>query len=302
MAINMEKTAKRRLPGGYNGADAAIYAFHIAAAAICLAPLINIIAISFSESSAAVSGVVNFLPVRFTLASYNKIMEEGSYLRSFFISIVRVLSGTGLTMFLMVLMAYPLSKSDAEFRQRKFFIWMIVITMLFYGGLIPTYLTVVYLGLKNTLWALILPCAVQSYNTILMMNFFRTIPKELTEAAEIDGAHDWYILFRIFLPISLPALATLGLFVIVYHWNEYFSGLIYMDSPQNYPLQTYIYSLSIKINFEQLSAEEIVERAKIGTLTFNAAKIVISMIPVLCVYPFLQRYFVKGLVLGSVKG
>ena len=179
---------------------------------------------------------------------------------------------------------------------------MLVITMLFSGGLIPTYIIVTSLGLKNSLWALILPGAVQAYNTILMMNFFRSIPKELSEAAAIDGANEWYILFRIFLPVSLPAIATLGLFVIVGHWNDYFSGLIYMDNPANYPLQTYIYSLAIPINFEQLTAEEIVERAKIGTLTFNAAKIVISMIPVLCIYPFLQRFFVKGLVLGSVKG
>jgi ABC-type glycerol-3-phosphate transport system permease component len=278
----VEKSVKNNMYR-LNGADLIIYIIHIAAAVVCLAPLLNIIAISFSESSAAVSGVVNFWPVRFTVASYAKIINEGTYLRSFGISIVRVITGTGLTMFLMVLMAYPLSKRENEFRQRKFFIWMLVITMLFYGGLVPTYLTVVSLGLKNSLLALILLSAVQAYNTILMMNFFRTIPKELSEAAEMDGAHEWYILFRIFLPISLPALATLGLFVIVYHWNEYFSGLIYMDSPENYPLQTLIYTLSIPINFEQLSAEEIVERAKIGTLTFNAAKIVISMIPVLSI-------------------
>ena len=283
-------------------ADVIISLIHIGAAVLCLAPLLNIIAISFSESSAAVAGIVNFWPVRFTLASYQRIMRDDIYVRSFVISVMRVVFGTSLTMLLMVLMAYPLSKWDEEFRQRKFFIWVLVVTMLFNGGLIPTYMTVVRLGLRNTLWALVLPSAVQVYNTILMMNFFRTIPKEMTEAAAIDGANEWYILFRIFLPVSLPALATLGLFVIVYYWNEYFSGFIYIDNPRNYPLQTYIFALTLPMDFERLSAEEIIERAKIGTLTFNAAKIVISMVPILCIYPFLQRYFVKGLVMGSVKG
>lgn len=281
-------------------ADVIIYTIHIIAAVICIIPILNIVAISFSESSAAISGAVNLWPVRFTLASYEKILGDIAYVRSFLISVVRVLTGTAISMLLMVLMAYPLSKSD--FKKRNIFIWILVFAMLFSGGLIPTYMTVVNLGMKNTMWSLILPGAVSAYNVILMMNFFKATPRELAEAAAIDGASEWSILFKVYLPISLPALATLGLFVIVYHWNDYFSGLIYMDDPMKYPLQTYIYSLTVKLDFDQLSPEQIVERAKIGALTFNAAKIVISMIPILCIYPFLQRYFVKGLVVGSVKG
>ncbi|NLG24671.1 MAG: carbohydrate ABC transporter permease, partial [Clostridiales bacterium] len=141
-----------------------------------------------------------------------------------------------------------------------------------------------------------------TYNTILMMNFFRGIPRELDEAAAIDGASPWRILFTIYLPISLPVIATLALFCMMWHWNDYFTGLIYINDAAKYPLQTYIRNLTVDMDFDTMSHEELIQRMEIGAITFNAAKIVISMIPVMVVYPFLQKYFVKGLVLGSVKG
>ena len=185
---------------------------------------------------------------------------------------------------------------------RNVYMWFTVITMLFNGGLIPTYIVITKLKLTNTMWALTVPWAVSAYNTILMMNFFRGIPQELVEAASIDGATPPQILTRIFIPISKPVTATLLLFCMLWHWNDYFTGMIYINDVNRQPLMTYIRSLTLNMNFDQLTADELVKRAQIGSLTYNAAKIVIAMIPILLVYPFLQKYFVKGILLGSVKG
>lgn len=279
-----------------------IYVFVGLCAVICVLPILNMVAISFSDSSAAAAGMVYFWPVRFTLSSYQYMLEEGSFFQAFLVSVVRVLVHTPLSMGVIILMAYPLSKEKRDFRFRTGFMWYAVITMLFSGGLIPTYMVVKEVGLIDSFWALILPGLVSVYNMILMMNFFRGVPRELDEAATIDGAGPWSILWRIYLPVSLPALATIGLFSIVGAWNDYFSGLIYLNSPEKYPLQTYIRQLVVQVDFSSFtSPEALAERMKVSGITFNAAKIVVSMVPVLCIYPFLQRYFVTGLVMGSVK-
>ena len=180
-----------------------------------------------------------------------------------------------------------------------------VITMLVAGGMIPTYLVVTGLGLKDTIWALILPGALPVYNMVILMNFMRGIPEEIEEAAAIDGASPFQILTRVLLPILKPALATVGLFCIVTHWNDWFSGMIYMNNPDNYPLQTYLQSLLQ--NFEQLlrtqSSQDIQALlAQMDARTGRAAQLFLGAIPVMVIYPFLQKYFTKGLVLGSVKG
>jgi putative aldouronate transport system permease protein len=180
--------------------------------------------------------------------------------------------------------------------------WIAVLTMLFNGGLIPTYIAVQRYGLIDSYLALVLPYVVSVYNMVIMMNFFRGVPKELEEAAAIDGAGAWRTLFEVYLPVSLPTIATITLFTIVWHWNDFFAGLIYINNPDNYPLQTYIRSLTVKIDYTSISDPRVLaERLKVSGITFNAAKIVVSMIPIICVYPFLQRYFVSGLVMGSVK-
>ena len=270
-------------------------------ALLCVFPIINIVAISFSESAAAVAGRVVFLPVKPTVASYTKIIAEGTFFRAFYISAIRVVLGTSLGMLILILTAYPLSKGVDQFRFRNVFMWIVIATMLFSGGLIPTFIMVKNYGLIDSIWALILPMLMSSYNAILLMNFFKGIPRQLDEAASIDGANAWYIAFRIYVPLSLPALATIGLFTILGHWNDYFLGLIYINKPENYPLQTYIRSLMLKMDFATMTPDQIIERAKVGNQTFNAAKIVVSMIPILCIYPFLQRFFVHGLVMGAMK-
>jgi len=281
-----------------------IYTIVIFLGLICLLPLWNIVAISFSSSEAVAANAVGLTPVNFTTKAYMMIIEDGQFWRSFSISIQRVILSLIINMILIVLMAYPLSKSKRNFRGRNIYMNLIIFAMLFNGGMIPTYLVVKNLDLLNTIWALVLPGAVQIFSIILVMNFFIGVPKSLEEAAIMDGANPWQVLFKVYIPISLPALATVALFSIVGNWNDFFSGLIYMTKVSNYPLMTYIQSLSIDIqdmlkagaNSSQL--ENIME---VSNRNLNAAKIVISTIPLLLIYPILQKYFITGIVVGSVK-
>ena len=272
---------------------------------LCVLPFINLLAISFSDSAAVAAGAVGFAPVDFTLSAYEYALKGGKFIRALFISFERVFLGVGLNLILMVLTAYPLSKTRKKVAGRNIYMVYFVITMLVSGGMIPTYLVVTGLGLKDTIWALILPGALPVYNMVILMNFMRGIPEEIEEAAAIDGASPFQILTRVLLPILKPALATVGLFCIVTHWNDWFSGMIYMNNPDNYPLQTYLQSLLQ--NFEQLlrtqSSQDIQALlAQMDARTGRAAQLFLGAIPVMVIYPFLQKYFTKGLVLGSVKG
>ena len=272
---------------------------------LCVLPFINLLAISFSDSAAVAAGAVGFTPVDFTLSAYEYALKGGKFIRALFISFERVFLGVGLNLILMVLRAYPLSLTWKMVAGRNIYMVYFVITMLVSGGMIPTYLVVTGLGLKDTIWALILPGALPVYNMVILMNFMRGIPEEIEEAAAIDGASPFQILTRVLLPILKPALATVGLFCIVTHWNDWFSGMIYMNNPDNYPLQTYLQSLLQ--NFEQLlrtqSSQDIQALlAQMDARTGRAAQLFLGAIPVMVIYPFLQKYFTKGLVLGSVKG
>ena len=279
--------------------DYAIYATLVLLALVCLIPVWNVLV----NAAAVDAGMVSVWPVRFTMSAYQQVINDLTFIRAFFYSVLRVILGTSMSMILMFLMAYPLSKEKSDFPMRNIYMWFIVITMLFNGGLIPTYLVVKKLGLSNTIWALTVPGAVSTYNTILMMNYFRNLPKELSESAAIDGATPMRTLFRIYLPVSVPVTATLTLFCALWHWNDYFQGMIYIEKAENFPLMTYIRSLSLNMQaLANLSGEELRRRAEMGRSTFNAAKVFIAMVPVLCVYPFVQKYFVKGIMLGSVKG
>lgn len=274
----------------------------IALAAICLLPLINILAISFSSSAAAGSGSVRFLPVDFTLDSYEFVLKKTEFWKAFAISVQRVLIGVPLSMLLTVLMAYPLSKRNDKFRGRQVYVVLLVFTMLFSGGLIPWYMTISQLGLIDTFWALILPSAVSVYNMIILMNFFRQLPDELEEAAFIDGAGHWRTLFQIVLPLSKPALATIVLFCVVTQWNSWFDGLLLMNSPDNYPLQSYLQTVIINQDMTLASSGSALALAEVSDRTQKAAQAFVAALPILCVYPFLQKYFTTGLVVGSVKG
>lgn len=270
----------------------------------CLLPMLNILAISFSGSAAVAANKVGFWPVDFTLAAYRKILEDGQFWRSFGISVLRVVLGLILNLVLIILMAYPLSKSNNEFKGRNIYMNLLIFAMLFSGGMIPSYLLVKDIGLLNSVWALILPGAVPIFSVIMVMNFFIGVPKSLEEAAVIDGATPLQVLTKVYIPCSKPVIATIALFSIVGNWNDFFGGLIYMTKIENYPLQTYIQSLSVKLE-DMLnsggSINSLVNVMEVSAQNLNAAKIVVSVIPLLLIYPLLQKYLITGIVVGSVK-
>ena len=285
---------------GGKTADILIYLTVIFMTMCCLFPLLNMVAISFSDKAAASANMVGLVPVDFTTSAYKTLLGESQFWISFWISIKRVFLGTIINMILTILLAYPLSKSKREFKGHDVYMYIVIFAMLFSGGMIPIYLTIKSYGLLNSIWALILPGAVPVFNVILLMNFFKGVPKSLEEAAAIDGASKLTILLKIYLPISMPALATIILFCIVNHWNDFFSGLVYMNKTSMYPLQTYIQQLSVDMS--QITDPEQLKRfAQVSNKTLDATKIVVSTIPLLIIYPFLQKYFVSGIVIGAVK-
>ncbi|MGM1048242.1 carbohydrate ABC transporter membrane protein 2, CUT1 family (TC 3.A.1.1.-) [Paenibacillus uliginis N3/975] len=268
---------------------------------LCLMPIVHILAISFSSGAAASAGKVLLWPVDFTTAAYDNVFGKPEYLRAFWVSTQRVVLGTTVSMLLTIVTAYPLSKSTSQFRLRTWYAWFFVFTILFSGGLIPMYITVKSLGMLDTIWALVLPGAVPVFNVILLLNFYRNLPKELEESSRIDGAGHFKTLWKIYVPLSLPALATTGLFTIVGHWNSWFDGMLYMNHPENYPLQTFLQSVIIKMDFRFIKAENVELMIKLSDRTSKAAQIFVAAFPILIVYPFLQRFFIKGIVMGSVK-
>lgn len=271
-------------------------------ACLSLAPIINTIMVSVSSSTAVNAGKVYFLPVDINFSSYIKILDDEKFWRAFLVSVERVALGGAINMLLTVLMAYPLSRTASQFRARNVYMWIIVFTMLFSGGIVPWYMVISKLGLINSIWALVLPGAVPVFNVILLMNFFKGIPKEMEEAAFIDGAGPLKILWHIFIPVSLPSLATITLFVIVGHWNNFFDGIVLINDSHKIPLQTYLQQLNLtRDQMQNLSVEQLQQYNKISNTTLNSAKILVSMIPILLIYPFLQRYLIHGIVLGSVK-
>ncbi|MCD9021599.1 carbohydrate ABC transporter permease [Cohnella silvisoli] len=267
----------------------------------CVLPLLHIFALSFSSASAVTSGEVTFWPVKWTAAAYRNIIDRPEYLTAFWVSVKRVALGVGLNMALTVLIAYPLSKEPRQFRGRTLYAWYFVFTMLFSGGLIPWYMVIKETGLMDSLWALVIPSAVPIFNVLVLLNFFRGLPKELEESAKIDGGGHFIVLFRIFLPLSLPALATITLFAVVNHWNSWFDGLILMNRVEHYPLQSFLQTVIIKQDPTYLTAKELELQALMNDRTSRAAQVFVAALPVLLVYPFLQRFFIKGIVLGSVK-
>ncbi len=281
-------------------AKAAIWLIVILMTASCLLPLVNMVAISFSSSNAVASNQVGLWPVEFTATTYQKLLNDSQFWASFWISVQRVVLGTLINMFFVISMAYPLSKSKLRFPAREIYIKIVIFAMLFSGGIIPLFMVVSKLHMINSIWALVLPGAVPVFNVILMINFFKGVPTSLDEAACIDGASPLTILVKIYLPVSLPALATVALFSIVNHWNDYFSGLLYMNKASLYPLQTYIQQLTVDIT-QITDAEQLKQLSTMSNRAFNATKIVVSTIPLLIIYPFLQKYFVSGIVIGAVK-
>jgi putative aldouronate transport system permease protein len=270
----------------------------------CILPFLHLLAVSLSSSAPVTAGQVHFWPKSFTIQSYKFLLTNKRFLGSFLVSIERVLLGVSLNLILCVITSYPLSRSKEKFTGRNWYMAFFVLTMIIGGGLIPTYLLVMRLKMLDTIWALVLPGALPVGNMVIMMNFLRQLPAEIEDAAMIDGAGPLNMLGRIILPLLKPAIATIGLFCVVGHWNEWFSGLIYMRMPEHYPLQTYLQTLlrSFEDMMRLAGTDYVRLLAMMNARTGRAAQLFIGMLPVMMIYPFLQRYFVTGLVIGSVKG
>ncbi|NOU76687.1 ABC transporter permease subunit [Paenibacillus sp. LMG 31458] len=270
---------------------------------IGIVPFIHLLAVSLSSNTAAMAGEVKLLPIGFTLDAYVYLGHKVEFIRSLRVSLERVVLGTAINMFLIFITAYPLAKETEQFRSRTVYVWFFAITIFLGGGLIPTYMIVKSTGLINTIWALILPGALNVWNMIMMLNFFRGIPKEMEEAATIDGANHWTLLWKIYLPVSLPAIATIGLFTIIGHWNSWFDGILYMNSPDKYPLQTYLSTLITAMNaqMQSVNVDQLKQLENLSEKTLRTAQIFMGALPILMVYPFVQRFFIKGMTVGSVK-
>lgn len=270
--------------------------------AICTLPFINVIAISLSSKSAILRGDVSLWPVEFTTKAYEAIAGDRSMWHSLFYTIGLTALYTVLSMVLTVLIAFPLTMK--RLKGRKFFTMFIVFTMYFSGGTIPIYLNIKELGMLDSVWALVLPGLVSTFNVIIMKNFFASLPYELSEAAFIDGANDFQILLHIYLPLSYSSLATLSLFYAVGRWNSFSDALYYITSRNLQPLQLKLYNLikgaqAIEVTVMEGNANEV---ASSLSESIESATIIFATLPILLVYPFVQRYFVKGVTMGAVKG
>lgn len=272
---------------------------------VCILPVLHVIALSFSDKLEAASGNVAFWPSGFTLNAYRYVMEDKQFWTSLGVTLLRVGIGVPANILLVVLTAYPLSKPNSRFHARTAFAWFFMVSTLFSGGMIPTYIVINKLGLLNSIWALTLPGAMNVGYMILIMNFFRGVPTEIEDAAIIDGAGQLQILFKVYLPLCLPALATIILFATVVNWNCWVDGYMYMNSPDKYPLQTYLATILMesKSNMETLmTPAQLARMSQISSKTIEAAQIVLAALPILCAYPFMQKYYTKGIVNGGIKG
>jgi len=267
---------------------------------VTIYPFYYIAIISLSDGNAVLRGEARFLPAAFTLDSYKLVMENPSIPRSLLNSVLYTTIGTLVNLSFTALCAYPLSRP--HFSGRKFFTWMVTITMFFSGGLIPLYLLVMNLGLLNTMWALVLPAAISPWNMFIMRTYFQSIPEEMYEAAIIDGANDLQILGKIVLPLAKPIMATLLLFYAVGHWNSWFDALIFLDEKSKYPIQLIMRGIVILGQFEQTNLLDAASDFVVIEKTLKYATIMVSTLPILAVYPFVQKYFVKGVMIGAIKG
>lgn len=272
--------------------------------AIFLYPLLMTLGLSFSSAKALVGQNVILMPKGFSLQSYQTILADPKILRYYLNTIIYASTGTLVSLLLTALLAYPLTVK--EFRGKKLINILLLITMFFGGGMIPTYLTIRNLHMINTIWAMILPGAISAWNVIMFVNFFNGIPESLRESATIDGAGHLRILFFIVIPLSKALLATIALFTIVGFWNDYFNAMLYLDSTSKMPIQIFLRKILVNMEINEGNAQNnemsrLLDMINANPRTVKAAATIVTIIPILCVYPFLQKYFTKGMMLGAVK-
>ena len=300
--VNTAQPIKIKKEKIWTGYQVALAIFILAASLLCLLPFVNVIAVSFSSKSAILRGDVGFWPVEFNTLAYQAIFNDKSMMHSLWYTVGITVSYTAIAMVLTILMAYPLTKK--RLKGRKFFNLLALFTMYFSGGTIPIYLNIKELGMLDTAWSLIIPGALSTYNMIILKSFFSSLPESLEEAATIDGANDFQILWQIYLPLSLASLATLTLFYAVGKWNSFQDALYYITTRSLQPLQLKLYNL---IKGSQTVDTAMMEGGASAVATsvsesIESATIIFATLPILVVYPFVQRYFVSGVTIGAVKG
>ncbi|WP_460526752.1 carbohydrate ABC transporter permease [Flindersiella endophytica] len=285
-------------------ADALIYAVLVLLGLLTLLPMLNILAKSFSGSSAIAEHPLMLVPEAWTFDAYQYIFETPVLMRSFGITVFATVVGTALNLVFTTTAAYGLSKTHIP--GYRILMWIVIVPMLFGAGLIPTYLLLKQLGLINSIWVLVVYGLVSPFNLILMRNFFWSIPREIEESARIDGAGDLRVLWHIILPLSKPVIATIGLFYGVAHWNDFFTGLFFLTDSSKFPLQVVLRSIIIDQSMLGMGGSNApnndLQQIVVSADNIRAATIIFSTVPILLAYPFLQRYFVKGIILGAVKG
>lgn len=274
-----------------------IYAVLIGLTLVTVIPFMQVITISVSPASVANTFGLHLFPTEIDLSGYRKVFSNSLIWSSYANTIIRTILGTSISMILLILGAYPLSKKYLP--NRKFWTAMIIFTMYFQGGLIPLYILVKNLNMLNTIWSLVLPPAVSAFNLIIVRNFFAGIPDEIEESARVDGASDFKILIKIILPLSKSVLATVSLWCIVYHWNEWFNCMIYMKDDNKFVLQYVL--RQILLQGLDMGAD-VTQVATVSSDSIKMATLIVAVLPIICIYPFVQKYFVKGVMIGSVKG
>ncbi|MDF2663873.1 MAG: sugar transporter permease [Paenibacillus sp.] len=270
---------------------------------IVLYPLIYVLSASISNPAAVLNGDMWLVPKEVTFAGYSKVFENKELLNSYGNTIFYTVLGTAINLVMTVMAAYPMSKRDLK--GRNLLMAVMVFTMFFSGGLVPTYMLVKQLGMTNSFWALVIPNAVSVYNIIIMRTFFQSsIPGEIQEAAAIDGCSEMRILRSVVLPLSMPIIAVMILFYSVGHWNAYFNALIYLTAREDYPLQLILREILIQGQMEEMVNAGDSSHAKtlLDQEAVKYAVVVVANLPILLLYPFLQKYFVKGVLIGAIKG
>ncbi|MEK5641661.1 sugar ABC transporter permease [Paenibacillus rhizosphaerae] len=270
---------------------------------IVLYPLFFVLIASVSHPGSVIRGEVWLWPKGFSLVGYERLFGNKELLRGFMNTVMYTVAGTALNVVMTVAGAYPLSRTD--FKGRHFFTFLIVFTMFFGGGMIPTYLLIKSLGLLNTFWAMIIPSAVSVWNILIMRTFFQSsIPKEVQEAAFIDGCSNIKILLKVVLPLSGPVLAVMVLFYAVGHWNAYFSALLYLSDRDLYPMQLFLREILVQNQMQEMVdiSDDTLARSLMDAEAIKYAAVIVTNLPMLILYPFLQKYFVKGVMVGAIKG
>jgi putative aldouronate transport system permease protein len=277
-----------------------IYVITALAALVCILPVLHVVAISLSSNSAILNSRVSIIPVEATIQSYQQILSDSTMTWSLIFTVLITVLYTAIGMILTVSAAFALTKK--RLKGRMIFLVIIVITMYFNGGLIPNYLLMRDLGFIDTIWSLVLPGALSVWNLIILKSFFADLPESFEESAQLDGANDIQILARIVLPLSAPVIATVSLFYAVGRWNGFMDALFYINEPSMYPLQFKLYQIVMQSTALDVSTAEGATTSMLLPEASKAACVVFATVPIILVYPWLQRYFIKGATLGGIKG